>query len=145
MKHGVAEIFEQAAEQPVPQMKPRTTLDFVFTHDQKKALREICGSVEKRRFKVTLLHGVTGSGKTAVYLAAMQSVLAAGRGSILLVPEIGLTPGVAADLYNVFGDEIALLHSSLSDAERAEQWHRIQRGEARIAVGTAVGYLRSGA
>ena len=66
----------------------------------------------------------------------MQSVLAAGRGSILLVPEIGLTPGVAADLHNIFGEEIAILHSSLSDAERAEQWHRIRRGEARIAVGT---------
>ena len=66
----------------------------------------------------------------------MQSVLAAGRGSILLVPEIGLTPGVAADLHSIFGEEIAILHSSLSDAERAEQWHRIRRGEARIAVGT---------
>jgi primosomal protein N' (replication factor Y) len=136
VKHGVVEIVEQAAEQPVPQMKPRTTLEFLFTNDQKAALREIRGSVEERRFKVALLHGVTGSGKTAVYLAAMQSVLAAGRGSILLVPEIGLTPGVAADLYNIFGEEIAILHSSLSDAERAEQWHRIQRGEARIAVGT---------
>ena len=130
------EIVEEAAEQAVPQMKPRTTLEFLFNADQKKALREIRGSVEERRFQVALLHGVTGSGKTAVYLAAMQSVLAAGRGSILLVPEIGLTPGVAADLHNIFGEEIAILHSSLSDAERAEQWHRIRRGEARIAVGT---------
>ena len=136
VKHDLVEIVEAAAEQPVPQMKPRTTLEFLFTPGQKEALREIRGSVEERRFKVTLLHGVTGSGKTAVYLAAMQSVLAAGRGSILLVPEIGLTPGVAADLYSVFGEEIAILHSSLSDGERAEQWHRIRRGEARIAVGT---------
>jgi primosomal protein N' (replication factor Y) len=136
VKHGLVEIVEEAAEQPVPQMKPRSTLEFLFTAAQKEALREIRGGVEERRFKVALLHGVTGSGKTAVYLAAMQSVLAAGRGSILLVPEIGLTPGVAADLYNIFGEEIAILHSSLSDAERAEQWHRIRRGEARIAVGT---------
>jgi primosomal protein N' (replication factor Y) len=127
---------EQAAGQATPQMKPRTTLESVFTAGQKEALREIRGSVEGGSFKVALLHGVTGSGKTAVYLAAMQSVLAAGRGSILLVPEIGLTPGVAADLHNIFGDEIAILHSSLSDDERAEQWHRIRRGEARIAVGT---------
>jgi primosomal protein N' (replication factor Y) len=136
VKHDLVEIVEAAAEQPVPQMKPHTTLEFLFTPGQKEALREIRGSVEERRFKVALLHGVTGSGKTAVYLAAMQSVLAAGRGSILLVPEIGLTPGVAADLYSVFGEEIAILHSSLSDEERAEQWHRIRRGEARIAVGT---------
>jgi primosomal protein N' (replication factor Y) len=135
VKHGIVEIVEEAAAQSVPQMKPHT-LDFLFTPDQKVALQKIRGSVEERRFQVALLHGVTGSGKTAVYLAAMQSVLAAGRGSILLVPEIGLTPGVAADLHSIFGQEIAILHSSLSDAERAEQWHRIRRGEARIAVGT---------
>jgi primosomal protein N' (replication factor Y) len=136
VKHDLIEIVEEAAEQAVPQMKPHTTLEFLFTPDQKNALQKIRGCVDERRFQVALLHGVTGSGKTAVYLAAMQSVLAAGRGSILLVPEIGLTPGVAADLYSVFGEEIAILHSSLSDAERAEQWHRIRRGEARIAVGT---------
>jgi primosomal protein N' (replication factor Y) len=136
VKHDLVEIVEAAVEQPVPRMKPHTTLELLFTSNQQKALREIRDSVEERHFKVALLHGVTGSGKTAVYMAAMQSVLAAGRGSILLVPEIGLTPGVAADLYSVFGEEIAILHSSLSDAERAEQWHRIRRGEARIAVGT---------
>jgi len=135
VKHGIIEIVEEGAAQSVPQMKPHS-INFLFTPDQKKALQTIRGSVEDRRFQVALLHGVTGSGKTAVYLAAMQSVLAAGRGSILLVPEIGLTPGVAADLHGIFGQEIAILHSSLSDAERAEQWHRIRRGEARIAVGT---------
>ncbi len=83
-----------------------------------------------------LLHGVTGSGKTAVYLAGMRSVLEAGRSAILLVPEIGLTPAVAADLHQIFGDEVAILHSALSDRERAEQWHRIKRGEARMVVGT---------
>ena len=66
----------------------------------------------------------------------MRSVLEAGRSSILLVPEIGLTPAVAADLHQVFGEEVAILHSALSDQERAEQWHRIKRGEARVVVGT---------
>ena len=83
-----------------------------------------------------LLHGVTGSGKTAVYLAAMKSVLDAGRSAILLVPEIGLTPAVAADLNQVFGNEVAILHSALSARERTEQWHRIKRGETRVVVGT---------
>ena len=83
-----------------------------------------------------LLHGVTGSGKTAVYLAGMRAVLEAGRSAMLLVPEIGLTPAVAADLHQIFGDEVAILHSALSDRERAEQWHRIKRGEARMVVGT---------
>src|SRR6202042_3279733 len=93
-------------------------------------------AVNARKFSGILLHGVTGSGKTAVYLAAMRSVLDAGRAAILLVPEIGLTPAVAADLHHVFGDEVAILHSALSDQERAEQWHRIKRGEARMVVGT---------
>src|SRR5438128_9130396 len=83
-----------------------------------------------------LMHGVTGSGKTAVYLAGMRTVLEVGRSAILLVPEIGLTPAMAADLHQVFGEEVAILHSALSDQERAEQWHRIKRGEARIVVGT---------
>ena len=83
-----------------------------------------------------LLHGVTGSGKTAVYLAAMRAVLQAGRSAILLVPEIGLTPAIAADLQQVFGEEVAILHSSLSEKERAEQWHRIKAGQKHVVVGT---------
>src|SRR5215472_19057625 len=82
-----------------------------------------------------LLYGVTGSGKTAVYLAGMRSVLEAGRSAILLVPEIGLTPAVAADLHQIFGDEVAILHSALSDDERAEQWKRIRGGDSHIVVG----------
>ena len=93
-------------------------------------------AVDGRKFSGMLLHGVTGSGKTAVYLACMRAVLEAGRSAILLVPEIGLTPAVAADLHQIFGDEVAILHSALSDRERAEQWHRIKRKEARIVVGT---------
>jgi primosomal protein N' (replication factor Y) len=87
-------------------------------------------------FKPILLHGVTGSGKTAVYLAAMQTALDAGYSAILLVPEIGLTPAMAAQLYTAFGANVALLHSALTPEERAEQWHRIRAGDARIVVGT---------
>src|SRR6202008_2273175 len=93
-------------------------------------------NVAARKFGGMLLHGVTGSGKTAVYLAGMRAVLEAGRSAILLVPEIGLTPAVAADLHQIFGDEVAILHSALTNKERAEQWHRIKRGEARMVVGT---------
>ncbi len=66
----------------------------------------------------------------------MQEVLAAGRSAIMLVPEIGLTPQAAANLHEIFGEEVAILHSALSRAERAEQWHRIRNGEARVVVGT---------
>ena len=87
-------------------------------------------------FHTFLLHGVTGSGKTAVYLAAMQRALDRGLSSILLVPEIGLTPQTAGLLDQAFGQRVALLHSALTPEERSEQWRRIRNGDAPIVVGT---------
>jgi primosomal protein N' (replication factor Y) len=136
IKRSFVAIEEEAAELTRSGMQPRSTLGFLFTPAQQQALKKIQTSVAERQFSVSLLHGVTGSGKTAVYLAAMQEVLKADRGAILLVPEIGLTPAVSADLHSIFGEQVAILHSSLSNDERAEQWHRIRRGEARIVVGT---------
>ncbi|GAC1511156.1 MAG: primosomal protein N' [Terriglobales bacterium] len=136
-KRGLIELIEEPAELTRSGMKKRPSpLNFAFNPPQQQALDRIRQCVTDPKFAGLLLHGVTGSGKTAVYLAAMRSVLEAGRSAILLVPEIGLTPAVAADLHHIFGDEVAILHSSLSDKERAEQWHRIQRGEARMVVGT---------
>ncbi len=137
VKRGLVEIIAEPAELVRSKMKVRPSpLDFEFNAAQQAALKRIQDSVSAKKFSGMLLYGVTGSGKTAVYLAAMRSVLEAGRSAILLVPEIGLTPAVAADLHQVFGDEVAILHSALSDQERAEQWHRIKRGEARMVVGT---------
>jgi primosomal protein N' (replication factor Y) len=138
VKRGLVEIVEAPAEYTAATGKARRVapLDFQFNSAQENALKRIEESVRAGKFSGMLLHGVTGSGKTAVYLAAMRAVLEAGGSAILLVPEIGLTPAVAADLHHVFGDEVAILHSALSDQERAEQWHRIKRGEARMVVGT---------
>ena len=137
IRRGLVEIVEEPAGFSVSRSKPRPSpFDFEFNSAQKSALARLNESVAARKFSGMLLHGVTGSGKTAVYLAAMRAVLEAGRSAILLVPEIGLTPAVAADLHQIFADEVAILHSALSDKERAEQWHRIKRGEARIVVGT---------
>jgi len=135
VKRGLVELSEEAAGFRMSGMKPRK-LEFLLTKDQKTALEAIVTAVDERRFLPMLLHGVTGSGKTAVYLSAMQSVLAKGRSAILLVPEIGLTPAVAADLHQIFGNEVAILHSALTDDERAEQWKRIRSGESHIVVGT---------
>ena len=82
-----------------------------------------------------LLHGVTGSGKTEVYLRAVSATLARGRGAIVLVPEIALTPQTVARFRARFGDTVALLHSSLSEGERHDEWRRLRAGEARIAIG----------
>ena len=137
VKRGLVEIVEEPAEFHISRVKARQSpFEFEFNAAQKHALEGIQEGMATRKFSGMLLHGVTGSGKTAVYLAAMRTVLEAGRSAILLVPEIGLTPAVAADLHQVFGDEVAILHSALTDQERAEQWHRIKRGEARMVVGT---------
>ena len=135
VRRGVVELSDEPASFHVSRLKPRK-LEFLFTPAQKSALDTISASVDERKFLPILLHGVTGSGKTAVYLSVMQAVLAKGRSAILLVPEIGLTPAVAADLHQIFGDEVAILHSALSEDERAEQWKRIRNGGSHIVVGT---------
>jgi primosomal protein N' (replication factor Y) len=137
VKRGLMEITEEPAEFAISRSKARPQLPhFDLNPAQQSALARLREGVGAGEFAGMLLHGVTGSGKTAVYLAGMRAVLDAGRSAILLVPEIGLTPAVAADLLQIFGDEVAILHSALSDKERAEQWHRIKRGEARMVVGT---------
>jgi primosomal protein N' (replication factor Y) len=85
--------------------------------------------------KPVLMHGVTGSGKTLVYLDVLRSVVASGNGAILLVPEIALTPQTVARVRGVFGDQVAVLHSGLSGGERADAWRALRRGERRVAVG----------
>jgi primosomal protein N' (replication factor Y) (superfamily II helicase) len=137
VRRGLIDLVDEPQDFTASKLKPRQSpFEFEFSAAQKEALSKIGDAVASRRFSGLLLHGITGSGKTAVYLACMRQVLEQGRASILLVPEIGLTPAVAADLHQVFGDEVAILHSGLSDAERAEQWHRIRRGEARVVAGT---------
>ncbi len=103
---------------------------------QMEALGTIAAAMDKGGFRPHLLYGITGSGKTTVYFAAMRRALDAGKSALLLVPEIGLTPAMAAQMYAAFEGEVAMLHSQLTPDERAEQWHRIRRGEARIVVGT---------
>jgi primosomal protein N' (replication factor Y) (superfamily II helicase) len=135
VKRGLVALIKEPIELATSGVVARR-VDFDLSSAQQAALDKIRTAVDAKTFGGILLHGVTGSGKTAVYLAAMKSVLDAGRSAILLVPEIGLTPAVAADVHKVFGDEVAILHSGLSDKERAEHWHRIRRGEARAVVGT---------
>jgi primosomal protein N' (replication factor Y) len=108
--------------------------EFALNSAQTEALASVVTALGM--FKPFLLHGVTGSGKTAVYLSAMQRALERGQSSILLVPEIGLTPQMAGQLNRSFGSRVALLHSALTPEERSEQWRRIRGGDAPIIVGT---------
>ena len=110
--------------------------EHALNETQMEALSSIAVALTEGGFKPHLLYGVTGSGKTTVYFAAIQRSLEAGKGALLLVPEIGLTPAMAGQMFAAFGSEVALLHSQLTPDERAEQWHRIRRGDARVVVGT---------
>ncbi|MBT9330342.1 primosomal protein N' [Acidipila sp. 4G-K13] len=136
VKRELVRIEERAAEFHLSGLRDVSKYGHVLNAAQQKALDAITGAMEAGEFRPYLLHGVTGSGKTAVYLAAMRRTLDAGKAAILLVPEIGLTPAMAAQLHHAFGTEVALLHSQLTPEERSEQWHRIRRGEARVVVGT---------
>ncbi len=107
--------------------------------EQRNAFELIAAGIRSQAFCTFLLHGVTGSGKTEVYLNAIDVALAAGRSSLLLVPEIALTPAVAGQFHARFGDRVAILHSAFSDSERADQWRRIRAGGASVVVGTRSG------
>ncbi len=102
---------------------------------QKNAVSEVVAALEARVFAPFLLCGVTASGKTEVYLCAIEKAVSQGRGAILLVPEIGLTPQLIARFYSRFYGQVAVLHSALAPGERYEEWRRIQRGEAKIVIG----------
>jgi primosomal protein N' (replication factor Y) (superfamily II helicase) len=107
-----------------------------LTAEQQEAVTRLQALAADRSFRVALLHGVTGSGKTEVYLHLAHSVRTSGRGVLMLVPEIALTPAVAAVFRARFGERVAIQHSGLSDGERHDQWHRIRRGDVDVVVGT---------
>jgi len=106
---------------------------------QQAAFDAIRDAIAAKQFQTFLLHGVTGSGKTEVYLNAIEAALAEGRGALLLVPEIALTPAMAGQFFSRFGDKVAILHSAFTDVERSEQWRRIRSGAALVVVGTRSG------
>jgi len=106
---------------------------------QQAALDAIAAAIRTRTFQTFLLHGVTGSGKTEIYLNAIEAAQAEGRSALLLVPEIALTPAMAGQFFSRFGDRVAILHSAFTDVERSEQWRRIRSGAASVVVGTRSG------
>jgi primosomal protein N' (replication factor Y) (superfamily II helicase) len=108
----------------------------VLNADQEYAVSELRSWLDRGEFTVGLLHGVTGSGKTEVYLRAVAEALRLGKTAIVLVPEIALTLWMGRIFRAWFGDEVAVLHSALPDAERSREWWRVRRGEAKIVVGT---------
>jgi primosomal protein N' (replication factor Y) len=114
--------------------EPVKTVTALSVHQQ-KALDALSEAIRKKRFQTFLLHGVTGSGKTLVYIELLRRVLDEGKTAIVLVPEIALTPQTAARFRHYFGDDIQIMHSAMNDREKYEAWQRLRQGKARIALG----------
>jgi len=131
VKQGLARI-ERVPEIRDPFSRLSSPPPPSLTEDQRRVVQGILGT---DLHQPVLIHGVTGSGKTLVYLDVLRGVVAAGNGAILLVPEIALTPQTVARVRGVFGDKVAVLHSGLSDGERADAWRALRRGERLVAVG----------
>jgi primosomal protein N' (replication factor Y) len=135
---GLLIAFEQESRAEsggwvVPSVRPGSPI--VLTEEQAAAERTVSDAIRQRRPFAALLQGVTGSGKTEVYLRSIAAALEIGRGAVWLVPEISLTPFFARELSRQFGDRAAVLHSALSERERAEAWARVRTGRARAVIG----------
>ncbi len=136
-KNGYIEIFEkQVNRNPFINKNVEKTIDLELTGEQKEALERVVKSIDNNEYKEFLLYGVTGSGKTEVYLQIIKEVLKKDKGVIVLVPEISLTPQMVDRFIARFGQEqIAVLHSKLSVGERYDEWQRIKNNEAKIVIG----------
>ncbi len=138
-KRGVVEVFEGEPELVRPEAttlgSAEAPLPERLTRGQMRALATVSRALGRGDGSVVLVDGVTGSGKTEVYLEAIDAALELGRGAIVLVPEISLTPQTLGRFRSRFGDEVALMHSRLTPAERRQQWMAVRSGKARVVVG----------
>ncbi len=136
-KLGVVRSFSQIERLELDrhELQTSTSEPIRLRPDQRIAADEIVAAVERHDYSAFLLGGVTGSGKTEVYLRGASAALAAGRSAILLVPEIALVPALARTLRERYGRQLAILHSNLTGSERQQEWERVRQGEARVVLG----------
>lgn len=135
-KKNLIEFFDMTVERnPFAKKSVAKTTNLIPTEEQKRAIDTITASIRNNEFKAYLLHGVTGSGKTEVFMQAIEDTLIIGRTAMVLVPEISLTPQMVSRFMSRFGDRVAVFHSGLSMGERYDQWKRIKDGAADIVIG----------
>lgn len=134
-KKGFVEIFEKEVDRRYKEHYEEQHQEFVLTEQQKKVLDEISPKIQQSIFQTYLLHGVTGSGKTQVYIELAKIALEQNKSVLILVPEISLTPQITSRFYNNFGELVTVLHSRMSAGERFDSWRRIHKGKSRIVVG----------
>ncbi|MCG3163320.1 MAG: primosomal protein N' [Acidobacteria bacterium] len=139
-KRGYVEVFmREVRRDPLAHLKHIKPDEMELTAKQQLALDQIVEKLNENSYAAFLLHGVTGSGKTEIYIRAMRATVEKGKSALMLVPEISLTPMFARRLRAHFGDAVAILHSSLSEGERLDEWNRIRQGEARVCIGARSG------
>ena len=137
IKNGVLIAFEkQVFRTPIRMKTVKNSSKIVLTDEQQKAYEGLLGDFRAESGKVSLLYGITGSGKTQVFLSLADEVIAEGRGVIVMVPEIALTPQLISIFTARYGDKIAVFHSAMSMGQRMDEWKRIKEGKALIAIGT---------
>src|SRR6185503_2326869 len=124
-KKGLVEVFDAAVRRdPLAHTSGLPAEDYTLTPAQTAVVEKIQAQVAEERYVAVFLHGVTGSGKTEIYIRAMHAALERGRSAMMLVPEIALTPVFSRRLRSHFGDQVAIFHSSLSKGERFDEWMR---------------------
>ncbi len=136
-RRGMVEVsLAEVRRDPLAEAELPEVTDIELSREQQDALSAIGATIETGGYKALLLHGITGSGKTEIYIRAMRTCLLLGRSALMLVPEIALTPIFSRRLRSVFSDQVAIIHSNLSAGERYDEWRRIRSGDARIVIGT---------
>lgn len=134
-KSGFIEVVDLEVSREYYIDAAQTPPALILNQEQEAALNALTGAIEAEQFEAFLLHGITGSGKTQVYIEAIHKVLARGRDAIVLVPEIALTPQIVQRFRAHFKEKVAVLHSGMSDGERYDAWRKLRDGEARVAIG----------
>lgn len=136
-KYGVIRLFDnEIYRRPHIDSTPKKVKEVILTQEQSRVYDTVCEKQRSGEFSTVLMHGVTGSGKTQVFLKLAEETVAAGRGVIVMVPEIALTPQMLDLFYSRFGNMVAVFHSALPLGQRLDEWKRVKKGKARIALGT---------
>ena len=132
---GIVKIYEQEIDRKYVEHYKEEQTKFTLSHQQEKVIGEVSKEIDEDKFKTFLLHGVTGSGKTQVYIELTKKVLEKKKTALILVPEISLTPQITSRFFNAFGDEVTVMHSRMSPGERYDSWHRIIKGKSSVVIG----------
>jgi primosomal protein N' (replication factor Y) len=132
---GLVSVYQKEVDRKYSEIYNEEFVEFTLTDRQLMAINEIKKEIDQKRFKPFLLHGITGSGKTQVYIELIKEVLSRKKTALILVPEISLTPQITSRLLNNFGDDVSIMHSRMSLGERYDSWRRILKGKSKIVIG----------